>query len=356
MYISVCLDNLTHTLVGVTLVRAGLGRRAAGATSAMILASNLPDADVVTIFDGSLAYFAAHRGPTHGPIGVIALAFVAALLVVGWRLMRSRTRPRAWEGLLGLVGVALAGTLLHVLMDLPTSYGTRLLSPFVETWFALDWLPIIDVYVWAILVMGFIAAWRRPMSRQTIARATLAILLGFYAMRAGAHEVALAAAASTRADGAASPCASAPTLTRHPTLIEAAYAGPGGCLQAAALPTFFSPFEWRLIRQQSDGYEIRDVVLGRGASAQIFVPSHNDVWVARARRAPTARVFFAFSRFPAMRSAMLPDGTWRIRAMDMRFLGPPPGGLERDPQVRAPFVVTIDVASDGAIRSERLGN
>ena len=33
--------------------------------------------------------------------------------------------------------------LLHVLMDLPTSYGTRVLSPF--DWRCLvDWMPIID--------------------------------------------------------------------------------------------------------------------------------------------------------------------------------------------------------------------
>ncbi len=57
-------------------------------------------------------------------------------------------------------------------------------------------------------------------------------------------------------------------------------------------------------------------------TAQIFVPSHNDVWVGRARRTPTGRAFFAFSRFPATRSAALPDGSHRVRAMDMRFLGP----------------------------------
>ena len=350
------MDNLTHTLVGVTLVRAGLGERGAGATAAMILASNLPDADIVTAFDGSLAYFAAHRGPTHGPLGILAFGVLAALLVVGWRALRGHSRPRAWEGFGSLSVVGLTGTLLHCLMDLPTSYGTRLLSPFVDTWFALDWLPIIDVYLWALLALGFTVAWWRPASRRTIARVVLVASVCFYGVRAVAHEVALTTAATTRADGTSSPCASAPTLTRHPTIIEAAHAGPGACLQAAALPTFFSPFEWRLVRQQSDGYELRDIVLGGGTLAQIFVPSQSDVWVARARRARTARVFFNFSRFPATRSAALPDGTRRVRAMDVRFLGPPPRGLEPDPQVSGPFVITIEVASDGSVRSERLGN
>ena len=349
------MDNLTHTLVGVTLVRAGLGARTAGATSAMILASNLPDADIVTAVNGSLAYFVAHRGPTHGLIGVVALAVLAALLVVGWRALRPSTRSEAWDGFGALCGVGLTGTLLHVLMDLPTSYGTRLLSPFVNTWYALDWLPIIDVYVWALLGIGLLATWRRPASRQPIARVVLIAIVCFYGVRAVAHDIALRGAAQTRADGTPSPCASAPTWTRHPTIFEAANAGAGACLQAAALPLFFSPFEWRLVRQLSDGYELRDVTLGRGMTAQTFVPSHNDIWVGHARRTPTGRAFFAFSRFPATRSAALPDGSHRVRAIDIRFLDPTERGLERDPPVRA-FVLTIEVAGTGAIRSERLGN
>ena len=44
-----------------------------------------------------------------------------------------------------LVAISIIGVLLHVLMDLPTSYGTRVLSSFSWRWFAVDWMPIIDV-------------------------------------------------------------------------------------------------------------------------------------------------------------------------------------------------------------------
>jgi inner membrane protein len=352
------LDNLTHTLVGVTLVRAGLGGRTAGATATMILASNIPDADIVTALGGGVAYLSAHRGPTHGLLGVVLLALLSALIVVAWRGLRARSRPHAWSGFAGLCGVALTGTVLHVLMDLPTSYGTRLLSPFDDTWFAFDWLPIIEVYIWGLLAAGLLMARIKPDRRRAIARATLMAVLAVYAVRATAHHHALGIAAAMRADGTAAPCASAPELTRHPTVIVAAAAGPGACLQAAALPTFFSPLKWRLIRQQSDGYELRDVVLGQAAavSQRVFVPSESDSWVALARRTGTARVFLAFSRFPATRSAALPDGTRRVRALDVRFLGPPPRPLEVDPQARAPFVITVELDPGGMVRSERLGN
>lgn len=351
------MDNLTHTLVGVTLVRAGLGLRTRGATAAMILASNLPDADIVTAFWGSVAYLAAHRGPTHGPIGVVLFGLGAALLVVAWRAAREATRPRAWEGFATLCGVGITGTALHLLMDLPTTYGTRALSPFVETWYALDWLPIIEVYLWGLLVAGFVAARMRPARRQAIARAVLALTVLLYGARATAHARALDLAATTTAEGARARCASAPVVTRHPTVIEAASAGPGVCLQAAALPTFFSPFEWRLIRRQADGYEMRDVVLGRDepVSPRVFVPAESDAWVARARASRTFRVFLGFSRFPATQSAALPDGTRRVRVVDVRFVGPHPRRLEADPPSRAPFVATVEIGPDGAIRNERLG-
>jgi membrane-bound metal-dependent hydrolase YbcI (DUF457 family) len=350
------VDNLTHTLMGVTLVRAGLGRGAAGATATMILASNLPDADIVTLVDGSLAYFAWHRGPTHGPIGVVVLGCLAALLVVAWRGLRTSSRPGMWSNASTLTAVGVFGTALHVCMDLPTIYAVRLLSPFSDVWYSLDWVPIIDIYIWGLLIGGLIAAQVKRASRQRIARVVLACILVVYGVRGSAHQVALRTAETTRGHGEAAACASAPTLTRHPTLIEAASAGPGMCLQAAALPSFLSPLSWRLVRQQADGYDIRDYTIGRGTTAQVFLPSQHDTWVARARTSPTGRVFFGFSRFPAIRSAMLPDGTRRVRAMDVRFLGPPPRALEPDPQARAPFVMTVDVADDGTLRSERLGN
>lgn len=338
------------------LVRAGLGRGAAGATATMVVASNLPDADIVTAFGGSVAYLAAHRGLTHGPIGIVLFAAVSALAIAAVRAARQR-EPAVWRGVPVLFGVALTGTVLHVLMDLPTSYGTRALAPFDNTWYALDWLPIIDVYVWALLVLGLVIGRVRPERQRMGARVALGAIVAFYALRAVSHGEALAIAAGTRADGTPAACASAAVLTRHPTVIEARDAGPGACLQAAALPTFFSPFRWRLLRQQTDRYELREVVLGRDEpiTPRVLIHSDSDAWSAAARRADTARVFLNFSRFPAFRSEVLPDGTHRVRIVDVRFIGPPPRALGPDPQARAPFVVTVELSATGSVNAERLG-
>jgi membrane-bound metal-dependent hydrolase YbcI (DUF457 family) len=349
------LDNLTHTLVGWTLVRAGLGRRTAGATAAMIVASNAPDLDIVTAFSGGgLGYLAAHRGVTHGVAGVVILAAATLVVVAAWRRFRLR-QAVSGRDVAVLAGVALFGTVLHVLMDLPTAYGTRILSPVSGTWYAVDWLPIIDIYLWALLLAGLLTMRRRRWAWGRIGRTVIALAFGFYVLRAACHQRALGEARSHARDSGQEPCAEAPTLVKHPRLIEAAAAGPDACLQAAALPTFLSPFTWRLVRQYPGGYELRDWSLFSGTSGgPVWIPSEADRWSAAARTAAVSRVFLNFSRFPATRSAVLPDGSRRVRFVDVRFVGSP-FGLTPDPQARPPFMATVDFSADGVVTRARLG-
>jgi len=76
------LDNLTHSLFGWTIARAGLGRRVPHATATLIVASNLPDIDIVAGLRDGIDYLAVHRGPTHGPLGVVGLGLLTATVVV----------------------------------------------------------------------------------------------------------------------------------------------------------------------------------------------------------------------------------------------------------------------------------
>src|SRR4029078_10193481 len=99
-------------------------------------------------------------------------------------------------------------------------------------------------------------------------------------------------AAEYRADGARVECATAPVLSTHAAVIEARMAGPGASRQAAALPTFLSPLTWQLIRQQTDGYELRQVSLlsPSAESTRLWSPGANDEGGAPARRTQTERV------------------------------------------------------------------
>lgn len=210
----------------------------------------------------------------------------------------------------------------HVLMDLPTAYGTRLLSPFSATWFAFDWMPIVDVYLW-IALAGALAIGRVTDRRARWAAIGLALLAFDYAARAGLHQRALAHGSTFDAAGRHAPCAAAPTLVAHPAPGRTS-PRPDACLAAAALPTFVSPFTWRVVRQSAAGYEISDRSVLDPASplGSTRLTSDTGSEVARARQTRAGQVYFDFARFPIARvTAGSPATT--VRLLDARFIGLP---------------------------------
>ncbi len=143
------MDNLTHSLTGLMLSRAGLNRFYPRATLVLVIAANIPDIDFVTIVRGPLFYFEQHRGITHA----IAAAPVMALLPVLLACAIGRTmRGWAMAWAISIVGVA-----SHLLLDWTNVYGIRLLLPFSSQWFHLDLINLFDLLVWAVLLLGWLA-------------------------------------------------------------------------------------------------------------------------------------------------------------------------------------------------------
>src|SRR5215471_15823788 len=87
--------NSTHTLVGLALAKTGLGQWERRATLAAVIASNLPDIDIVTQFAGTTTYLNYHRGITHTIVGTpllsVLLASVTYAAVRGYREWRGVT-------------------------------------------------------------------------------------------------------------------------------------------------------------------------------------------------------------------------------------------------------------------------
>ena len=59
------MDNVCHTLVGAAFGEAGLKRRTRHANVTLMIASNLPDLDVLVFFSETSS-FSFRRGWTHG--------------------------------------------------------------------------------------------------------------------------------------------------------------------------------------------------------------------------------------------------------------------------------------------------
>ena len=386
------MDNLTHTLFGLTLARTALGRAGRGTTAALVIASNAPDVDIVATASGALTYLRWHRGPTHGPIGLIGLGLATASFVWLWydgpaRLKFRRLQARRRNGEQGppdrdvvsrsrpsfsmLAVVSMIGVLMHVLMDLPTSYGTRPLSPFDWHWYATDWMPVVDIYLLMALAAGLAFGRTAPAVRRHNALIVLILMAANYGVRGVAHHQALVLAprlfGPTLPQHCGPPVSTAPIVDRWPRPAPRAWTAPAGhrCLvEIAAIPTFLSPFRWRVLAQMSNAYEIRDLNV---LDSRLSDPASDVSWRVRVRypnlwtpaveRAATTRlgqVFLGFSRFPAARWTVDGNGITTVRWDDLRFTGT---ALSADQPLRPPslFSATVRIDAAGRVIEERLG-
>ncbi len=374
------MDNVTHTLFGATLGRTSLGRAGRGITATLIIASNIPDIDFAAAAGGSVRYLQWHRSVTHGPLGILGLGALSAVIVhVGRRVIGKHLSETTLVGerspdveaplhLLLVAGVV--GVLFHVLMDLPTAYGTRVLSPFSWRWYGLDWMPIIDLYLLIVLGSGLFLGRLSREARQRNATIVFTFVAALYGVRGYMHHEAMdlaprlfGPALPPRCDPASS---AEPVLDSWPKPVPSPAAPTRRCLvEIAALPTFASPFDWRIIAHMSNSFEIHDVNLldGRlreGGGDAVFwrqTIRYPNIWTDDVHRAATThlgQIFLGFSRFPAARTARDSAGAATVRFTDMRFVG---GPFLNDTPVRRiqPFTATIRFDAAGTLVSERLG-
>lgn len=188
------MDNISHSLAGWALSRAAGPSRPPGTTLALILASNLPDIDIVLGVRSDAAYLLFHRGLTHSLIGLVLLPL--ALATGLWWGYGRRTRF-GW-----LVLVCTCGVALHLLYDLVTPWGTMLLYPFSAERYALDWLFIVDFVTWALPIAALLASRWRPARARVAVGAWLVALAAYGASAAIVHRSASAAVAvAERASG-----------------------------------------------------------------------------------------------------------------------------------------------------------
>jgi inner membrane protein len=143
------LDNLTHSLVGLFLARAGFKRATPFGTAILVLAANAPDVDVIGWFWGRPTWLHWHRNITHSLLGAPAMALLSVAVVA----LCARKRIHWWPAFL----IALLGVASHLLLDLTNAYGVRLLLPFSGHWTHWDITPVVDFAIWALLLLGVAA-------------------------------------------------------------------------------------------------------------------------------------------------------------------------------------------------------
>ncbi len=147
------MDNLAHSLVGLSLSKAGLERVSPYATTVCLLSANAADADFIALFFGDRwTLLHHHRGITHSIVGTIGIGLLVPLIVAAIERAVVRIRKRrARIRLRGLIVASLIAAGTHPLMDWMNNYGVRPLLPWSGRWFYGDLVYIIDPYIWLML-------------------------------------------------------------------------------------------------------------------------------------------------------------------------------------------------------------
>jgi inner membrane protein len=305
------MDNLTHSLTGIALARAGLDRLSPRAVWLLLLSANVPDGDIVQLARGPFAYFQAHRGYSHSLVALPLLAAFVVLVVAG---VSRRRLPwlRAW--LLCVIGIG-----SHLLLDATNNYGIRLLLPFSSCWFHLDVNALYDIWILAALAAA--AVWplfaglvtreigekKRPAGRTSAIFALLFFAL-FDFGRAMLHK-------------------------RVVEQLESRLYGDAPALAAAAMPDPYSPLHWTAIVETSRAYERFDTrpfgAFASGNPSVFFKPPVTPELQA-VRRIEPFRYFLYFARFPVWSVQPVVGersrGT-RLDLADLRFGAPGAGAF-----------------------------
>lgn len=289
------MDNLCHTLLGAACGEAGLKRRTRYGNATLMIASNLPDLDVL-VFATSVPALEFRRGWTHGTLGqaLLPLALAAAVWLVGRRRAGRLSEPPLHFG--WLVALSYVGVLLHVLFDLLNTYGIRLLAPFDWRWFYGDAVFIVDPWLWLALGLG---VWRaRRLRSPRGARAALAVAACYVAAMVASAQAARALVASAwrELDGRPPHALMVGPVAFNPFVREV-IVDAGGRYRTGT-------FTWwpRKVRFSSEEVPANDV----------------DPRAAAARRQREVRGFLVWSRFPFWTFEPAGDLT-RATVADMRF-------------------------------------
>jgi inner membrane protein len=287
------VDNLCHTLVGAALGEAGLKRRTPLGSATLMIASNLPDIDVL-VFATSTPSVAFRRGWTHGVLADLLLPLLLTGIIVLASRRRAEVRPRQ------ILALSYIGVILHVLMDLLNSYGVRLLMPFSQHWFYGDVLFIIDPWLWVVLGAGVWLARQRRSAKP--ARGSLLVAAVYVA-------VMIVSARAARTE-----------IVDRWQQVEGT---PPRALMVGPVPV--TPLRRQVIIDAGDRYETGTFTWQpRSVRFDVAeVPKHDtDPRVAAVREAPNIRAFLVWSRFPFWTIEPGPGGA-RVTVGDMRFVGGP---------------------------------
>lgn len=158
------MDIVHHSLIGGAGMLAALAHDLPLVGLAFIAGSVFPDLDVIFMAFGKRFYLKHHQGITHSvllaPLYALLLTVLILMPMVEW-----------WQ--LGVYLAALAGLIIHVMLDWFNTYRIALLSPYIKKRYSLDAVFFIDGIALSLTAMFYllhafdqlaVAIWLYPLS------------------------------------------------------------------------------------------------------------------------------------------------------------------------------------------------
>lgn len=311
------MDPITHAISGAVLARAIPKHHLPPLQLLfLVLLTMAPDADILLRLFSENLYLQHHRGLTHS---------LLMLPLWGWLIFSlSCRRIRQNPTMPWLVGAAL---LLHIMLDLITTFGTMILAPISDWRASLDLLFIIDPFFTASLLIPLLFGLIWHQHKRKMGILSLLLMSSYLGL----------------------------TFSNQQQAIDLARKARPGALTYHALPMAFSPFHWQLIVSFPDHYLRAAVNLQPGFSGtqplfdEVFAtglvstamgdPEHlqwqqlpsmqsvNDI-----DKLPGAAFYYWFARYPVV----LTSNEQFIDIGDLAFGAGAPG-------VNASFLLHIDL-------------
>jgi inner membrane protein len=339
------MDSITHTLTGAVIARAIDDEKIGNwGTIAGLSMGFFPDTDFVLGLFNRQFYLEYHRDFTHS---LLLIPFYA--LFFSWIFVKISKRPYFWS----FYKICLPVLVSHVILDLLTSYGTMIFSPFFEHRFSWDLVFIVDLIFSGIIFFPFLFSFFWERRARWVCRGSIIALAIYIFFCLVQHHRAVELTKSFAKD-----------------LME-------DVVQVASLPQPLSPFRWANYIETKDKVYQGFVDLVRKGDAltvdrqcesisdvsffeklrkfgslyqrpekiqyQSWQKLNGSPWVEKALETDGVKFYYWFARFPVVKSVNSRDGRHRVEFMDVRFFLP---------IIRMPFVYYVEFDNSGKIQTE----
>jgi inner membrane protein len=337
------MDTITHALTGAVIAKAINDEKVGNwGTIAGLAMGFFPDSDFVLGLFNRQFYLEYHRDFTHSLLLIPLYA-----LFFSWLFVKISKRHHFWS----YFKICLPVLVSHAILDLLTSYGTMILSPFFDHRFSWDLVFVIDLVFSGIIFFPWMISifWKNKahwVCRGSLIGLTLYILF-CWVQHHQAIELTKAFAKNLNAE----------------------------VIQIASLPQPLSPFRWaNYVETEDKVYQgfvnltLKEPPqpLGRQAESrsnfskllerlrglyqppgkvhyQSYQKLQDSPWIEKALATEGVKFYYWFAQFPVVKAVNSKEGRHRVEFMDVRFLLP---------GIRTPFVYYVEFDDSGKIRSE----